>query len=459
MMISQLAREIGARHTGADVSFQKISTDTRAIAPGDFFIALKGDNYDAHRFLDKAFEQGAIAAMVADPVAVDFPLLHVRDTRLGLGALAKCWLNQFPVKKVAITGSSGKTSVKEMVAAILTLQGPTLATKGNFNNDIGVPLTLCRVRHEHRFAVIEMGANHVGEIAYTSGLVEPDIALVNNVGSAHLEGFGSVDNIALAKSEIYSGLVAGGTAVVNLDDAYAGQFLEQTAHCKQVTFSRANAQATVHLISAEANNKGQYSFVAAVDRDEVSVELKLIGSHNVTNALAAIAICHELGCSHEVIAEGLASLKTIPGRLFPVEAIHSHVVIDDSYNANPDSVCSAIDVLSELNGKRCLVLGVMAELGQDAPRMHKQVGAYAAEKGIETVYGLGDLAAYYREGYLSNLPEQGAFVMGTSHQLLAQDLMERHSGETILIKGSRSSAMEKVIQKMKELNATSEGSN
>lgn len=459
MLISELARNIGATHSGRDVAFEKVSTDTRAIEPGDFFVALKGEHFDAHHFLQKAFDQGAVAAMVSEPVEGDFPRVQVEDTRLGLGSLAKTWLKQFSVKKVAITGSSGKTSVKEMVASILALKGSTLSTRGNLNNDIGVPLTVCRIRGEHQFAVIEMGANHVGEIAYTSALVEPDIALVNNVGAAHLEGFGSQDNVALAKSEIYGGLHSGGIAVINLDDAYAELFLDKTKAYKQVTFSTSQSAADVHLLEMNPNSKGQYSFRASLKGKEISVALPLIGSHNVTNALAAMTICNELDCQHDLITKGLASLKAIPGRLFPVDDITTHAVIDDSYNANPNSMRSAIDVLSEMKGKRCLVLGAMAELGSDAARLHKQIGEYAAEKGIETIYGLGDLATYYREGYLHNPPEQGAFVMASTHQLLAHDLVENHSGETLLIKGSRSSAMEKVITKMKELNAASEGSN
>lgn len=453
MLLSRLAQAIGAELVGSDAEFSRVSTDTRTIQPGDFFVALQGENFDGHAYLTQATEAGAVGVMVSTPQELPVSQVVVPDTRIGLGKLAKTWLQQFSPKKVAITGSCGKTTVKEMVAAILSQQAPTLATRGNFNNDIGVPLTLCRLNQEHEFAVIEMGANHLGEIAYTVGLVEPDVALVNNVGSAHLEGFGSLPNVAEAKSEIYQGLSQTGVAVINLDDAYSELFRTKSAHCRQISFSMASAEADIHLLSAAVNQTGQYRFEAALPSGQISVALPLIGKHNVSNALAAITIAHVVGCSTQMMQDGLQSMRAVPGRLRVVDELKVTHVIDDTYNANPGSMRSAIDVLADLGSETCLVLGGMGELGEDSESLHREVGAYAGQKGIATVYGLGESANSYRAGFLE-YSKHGAFVTTENHQQLAAELMANQKSKTILIKGSRSSAMEKVIQYMIESEAT-----
>lgn len=452
MLLSRLAQAIGAELVGSEAEFSRVSTDTRTIQPGDFFVALQGENFDGHDYLAQAAEAGAVGVMVSTPQKLSVSQVVVPDTRIGLGKLAKTWLQQFSPKKVAITGSCGKTTVKEMVAAILSQQAPTLATRGNFNNDIGVPLTLCRLNQEHEFAVIEMGANHLGEIAYTVGLVEPDVALVNNVGSAHLEGFGSLSNVAAAKSEIYQGLSQTGVAVINLDDAYSELFKAKSAHCRQISFSMASTEADIHLLSAAVNQAGQYRFEAALPSGQISVALPLIGKHNVSNALAAITIAHVLGCSTQTMQDGLQSMRAVPGRLRVVDELKGIHVIDDTYNANPGSMRSAIDVLADLGSETCLVMGGMGELGEDSERLHREVGAYAGQKGIATVYGLGESANSYRTGFLEH-SERGVFVTTVSHQQLAAELIANQQGKTILIKGSRSSAMEKVIQYMIENEA------
>lgn len=447
MLLSHLSNTIGANLIGQDAEFIRVSTDTRSIQSGDFFVALQGEHFDGHEYLDKAVQSGAMGAMVSRQHSLPVPQVLVTDTRLGLGALAKAWLNQFSPEKIAITGSSGKTTVKEMVASILSRVAPTLATQGNLNNDIGVPLTLCRVTQEHRFAVVEMGANHVGEIAYTVGLVEPHVALVNNVAAAHLEGFGSLKNVAKAKSEIYQGLGENGVAVINLDDEFAGYFLDQSAHCQRITFSMTNTTADIHLVAMQMNKTGCYQFDASVSGQVVSISLSLIGRHNVSNALAAIAVCLGAGCSAADVVAGLSDLKAVPGRLRVVEELKGLNVIDDTYNANPGSMRSAVDVLASLEGETCLVLGCMAELGGESVELHREVGAYAAQRGLKTVYALGEQAAHYRDGYQS-VSGEGEFIIAENHQLLAEDLLARHADKTILIKGSRSSAMEKVIENM-----------
>ncbi|MCP5017749.1 MAG: UDP-N-acetylmuramoyl-tripeptide--D-alanyl-D-alanine ligase [Ketobacter sp.] len=447
MLLSYLAEVIGAELVGDDAQFSQVSTDSRSICPGDFFVALQGQNFDGHQYLEKAANAGAIGALVSVQSDLNIPQVVVADTRIGLGRLSQAWLDQFSPRKVAITGSCGKTTVKEMVASILSQVAPTLSTKGNFNNDIGVPLTLCRLKQEHKFAVIEMGANHVGEIGYVADLVKPHVALVNNVGTAHLEGFGSIENIARAKAEIYQSLAPNGVAVVNLDDDFAEFFMGQTKHCQRLTFSVDNPAADVRLLSASVNHSGQYRFDVAVQSDVVAFDLPLIGFHNVTNALAAIAMTHALGCTAEQMAAGLAVLRAVPGRLRLVGELTDLRVIDDTYNANPESMRSAIDVLASMENDTCLVLGAMAELGSDSDALHREVGAYAAQRGIKTIYGVGDQAALYKDGYLAN-SGAGAFVVADNHQALAEALLADQRNKTILIKGSRSSAMEKVIEHM-----------
>jgi len=456
MLTSSLVSKIDAALVGSDVEFARVSTDTRTIQPGDFFVALKGEHFDGHEYVQLAQQSGAVAAMVSTQLQVDVPQVLVADTRLGLGALGKAWAGQFSPKKIAITGSSGKTTVKELSASICAQVGPTLYTQGNLNNDIGVPLTLCRLASEHQFAVIEMGANHAGEIAYTAGLTGADIALVNNVGAAHLEGFGSLEQVAKAKSEIYGALSPAGVAVINLDDAFAGFFKEQSGRARQVTYSMLDTSADVHLESMQMNDSGKCRFSALVFGSSIAVDLQLIGRHNVENALAAMAIAHLAGCSVSDISKGLSLVKAVPGRLRAVDELVSCNVIDDTYNANPESMKSAIDVLSSLSDQTCLVVGGMAELGRETRRLHQEVGHYAAEKGIGTVYAVGEAAAQYREGFLAGSSD-GVFVTAENHQRLAEDLYANHSDKLILIKGSRSSQMEKVIERMLECQLAKRG--
>ncbi|MAR89909.1 MAG: UDP-N-acetylmuramoyl-tripeptide--D-alanyl-D-alanine ligase [Pseudomonadota bacterium] len=456
MWLSQLATQMQAPWQGADMELVRVSTDTRTLQPGDFFVALRGEHFDGHSYLSQALAAGAGGAMVEQAQPLDIAQLIVADTRRGLGRLGQLWLAQFSPRKVAITGSSGKTTVKEMVASILSQQGPTVYTQGNFNNEIGVPLTLCRVGPEHQFLVAELGANHLGEIAYTVDLVQPHVALVNNVGEAHLEGFGSRQNIARAKAEIYQGLDTDGVAVINLDDDFADFMLDQTGHCQRCTFSLTDSAADLVVQSVTFNDAGQAQFSARVGGASVVVKLAVIGKHNVANALAAMAIAHGLGCSPGHMAAGLAAVKAVPGRLRVVEELAGYQVIDDSYNANPGSVRSAIDVLASLQRPTCLVLGDMAELGPQSPQLHRAVGEYAGRRNIDVVYGLGRNAEQYRQGYLQSKP-QGEFVTAVDHSGLARDLLTRQQDKTILLKGSRSAAMEKVIAHMLQ-SATSQGS-
>ncbi|MFZ5601094.1 MAG: UDP-N-acetylmuramoyl-tripeptide--D-alanyl-D-alanine ligase [Pseudomonadota bacterium] len=449
MKLSQLAASINGQLIGSDGEFSSVSTDTRTLQQGDLFVALQGPNFDGHTYLPQAFAKGAVAALVSKPCDVPQPQILVADTLRGLGDTGRVWAQQFAVKKIAITGSSGKTTLKEMVAAILAEVAETLSTKGNLNNDIGVPLTLSRLNAQHRFAVVECGANHVGEIAYTVNLVQPDVAVVNNVAPAHLEGFGSIDRVAQAKGEIYSGLGVHGVAVINLDDAYAHQFLAQTSKLRQLTFSLRNPQASVVADNLRCNALGQYAFTVQLPDDQFDIQLPLLGVHNVRNALAACALTLALDIPVAAMLAGLKKVRAVPGRLFPVEDLPGFNIIDDSYNANPASLKAAIDVLADVSSSTCLVLGGMGELGDTSAQLHEQVGSYAAQKGILRVYSLGPNAGFYQRGYVQHQPPQGRFIVCDSHQQIADNLKQHEKDKTILVKGSRSTAMEKVIHALR----------
>ncbi len=449
MKLSTAAGKIKAQHLGADAEFGRVSTDTRTLVAGDLFVALIGEHFDGHEYVMQAFEKGAIAAMVSRAVPTDQPLMLVEDTLQGLGQLAVAWAAQFSPRKVAITGSCGKTTLKEMLAAILSSVAPTLATRGNLNNEIGVPLTLCQLQAEHQFAVVECGANHIGEIAYTAGLVQPDVAVVNIVAPAHLEGFGSIGNVAKAKGEIYGALKADGIAVINLDDSYATQYLEQTSDRRQITFSLSNSQATIFGESVQCDASGRYRISIHTGQESIDVVLPLLGKHNVRNALAATALALALDIGPAAIKHGLESVKPAKGRLYAVTDIVGYHLIDDSYNANPASIKAAIDVLAESSNATCLVLGGMGELGPSSDALHAEVGAYAAVKGVTKVYSLGSNAVHYQSGFEA-AGKGGEFIIATDHAEIARALMEKEKNKLILVKGSRSTTMEKVIEMLRE---------
>lgn len=454
--LSEVAQQLNARLLGADAAFARVSTDTRTIAQGDLFVALKGDQFDGHDYVAQAFEKGAVAAMVSRTLPGAHSLLLVEDTLRGLGQLSAVWTQQFHPQKVAITGSCGKTTLKEMVAAILSCEGPTLATRGNLNNEIGVPLTLLQLQPDHDYAVVECGANHVGEIAYTAGLVRPDVAIVNIVAPAHLEGFGSIDRVAQAKGEIYGALKPEGVAIINLDDAYASRYLSQTAGHRQLTFALMNPHADVYAEQVELDAQGVYRIKVRSPGGALNVVLPLLGLHNVRNALAACAIALALKIPAAAICQGLQQVKPAKGRLYPVNDISGFHIIDDTYNANPASVKAAIDVLAQAGENTCLVLGGMGELGETSDDMHAEVGVYAAEKGIASVYSLGPAAVHYQRGFDSVSAAKGRFFACEDHAAIARALQQNERNRMILIKGSRSTAMEKVIEALRALTCKHE---
>lgn len=450
MMLSQAAQILGGTLIGPDVKFDAVSTDSRAIARGDLFIALRGEHFDGFEFAEKSIADGAAAALVnADSyrkntahLTPQSSLLVVEDTRLALGRLAAHWRKQFAIPLIGITGSNGKTSVKEMLASILREQtgdaDAVLATKGNLNNDIGMPLTLLKLHAGHRYAVIEMGMNHPGEIDYLTRIACPDVALVNNAASAHLAGLGTVEAVAHAKGEIFAGLSGQGVAVINADDDYAQLWRDAVKTNRIVEFGL-DGRASVR-----ANWRAQgfgVQMEVATPQGDFTVELQVPGVHNVRNALAATAAAIAVNVPLPTIAAGLKKFGGVAGRLQRKAALHGAVLIDDTYNANPASLRAAMKVLAQAQGKKILVLGDMGELGADAPRFHAEIGAEARSLGIQKLLALGDLSTYA-------VDEFGA---GATHFKRIEDLfacLEQHldSDSTVLVKGSRFMKMERVVQ-------------
>jgi UDP-N-acetylmuramoyl-tripeptide--D-alanyl-D-alanine ligase len=445
LLLSEVAALLGARVIGADVAFSAVSIDSRAIAPGQLFVALAGPRFDGHDYLAEVAGKGAVAALVEREVA-NAPLaqLLVSDSRLALGQLGALNRQAFKAPVVAITGSSGKTTVKEMLAGILHegLQGPVLATRGNLNNDLGAPLTLLQLGPEHVAAVIELGANHVGEIAYTVGLTQPQVALINNAGSAHVGEFGGPEKIIEAKGEILDGLSDSGVAVLNLDDS-AFAIWQQRAKGRAVrSFALRNPAADVYASELARDARGCSAFTLHCAGGQARIQLNLLGEHNVSNALAAATAALALGVAPAAIKAGLESLQPVSGRAVAQFAPNGLRVIDDSYNANPTSVCAAIDILAGFPGHRVLVLGDIGELGAWAEQGHRQVGSYAVGK-VDALYAVGSLMAHAVEEF----GVKGRHFADQA-SLIAALLVEQSSEQgdtTVLIKGSRSAAMEKIV--------------
>ncbi|MBD2801142.1 UDP-N-acetylmuramoyl-tripeptide--D-alanyl-D-alanine ligase [Xenorhabdus sp. M] len=424
-----------------------VETDSRKIAHKSLFIALKGDNFDAHNFAGDVVKLGAGALLVSRRLDVDCPQVVVEDTRLAMGKLAGWVRQQSKARVVALTGSSGKTSVKEMTAAILRQCGNTLYTAGNFNNDIGVPLTLFRLTDGHQFAVIELGANHIGEIAYTTDITRPESALVNNLFSAHLEGFGSLAGVAKAKGEIFDGLAPNGTAIINLDsndwNNWQHKMGDKQAVWRFSVSSREDADFYATNIS-EQPLATHFSLHTPVGNIELT--LPLPGKHNIANALAASALAISVGASLENVRAGLSGLKAVSGRLFPVYLTEGKVVLDDTYNANPGSMLAAANVLSQMAGFRVMVVGDMGELGEQAIECHREVGEAIASTNIDKVLSTGKLSAH-----ISDASGRGQHFTNKAELVAALlPLLEQHDTISILIKGSRSAAMEEVVNMLEE---------
>ncbi|MGY3568795.1 UDP-N-acetylmuramoyl-tripeptide--D-alanyl-D-alanine ligase [Vibrio paucivorans] len=448
--LSQLSSVLGAELIGNDVSIASVSTDTRNIESGALFVALAGERFDAHDFIHQAESNGAGALLVHKRCETSLPQLVVQDTKLALGSLA-AWVHQLcSTPTVAITGSCGKTTVKEMLASILSRRGQVLFTAGNFNNEIGVPLTLLRSTPQDDFAVIELGANHIGEIAYTTSLTQPDIALVNNVAAAHLEGFGSMDGVKQAKGEIYLGLKPGSVAVVNLD-SNGGELWQEVLADKQVlTFSAKNGSADVFASDVQLNEQGEASFSLHTPIGVCQVQLGIIGEHNVANALAASCLAIKLGVGLDDIQHGLKHLMKVKGRVEAIELTDSIKLIDDSYNASVPAMKAAADLLGSFGGCRWLILGNMAELGAESLALHRQVGEHAAPFKFEYVLTYGDDTKVISEVCGGRHFESHEDMIVYIEQQLTKQSDKRH---TLLVKGANSAGMSKIAVALKETHS------
>lgn len=442
--LSQLATILGADVSG-ELTFDAVTTDTRKITPGCLFVALKGERFDAHDFAGQAKAAGAGALLVSRKLDIDLPQAVVKDTRLAFGELAAWVRQQVPARIVALTGSSGKTSVKEMTAAILSQCGNTLYTAGNLNNDIGVPMTLLRLNREHEYAVIELGANHQGEIAWTVSLTQPEAALVNNLAAAHLEGFGSLEGVAKAKGEIYTGLPVNGIAIMNADNNDWLNWKSVIGDRKIWRFSPNAANSDFTATNVHVTSHGT-EFTLQTPTGDVDVLLPLPGRHNIANALAATALAMAVGAPLSAIKTGLANLKAVPGRLFPIPLAENKLLLDDSYNANVGSMTAAVQVLSEMPGYRVMVVGDMAELGDESEACHLQVGEAAKASGIDRVLSAGHLSKNISQA--SGVGEHFADKAALIASLKA--LVEEQQIVTVLVKGSRSAAMEEVVHALQE---------
>ena len=437
--LSEIQRATGGRLCGDDRAISGVSTDTRAVAAGQLFVALRGERFDAHDFLDQAIAAGAAALLVSDAARVPAgaTALVVDDTRIALGKLAAAWRARFAIPVIAVTGSNGKTTTKEMIAAILKVHfgDAVLATRGNLNNDIGLPLTLLRLDETHQAAVIEMGMNHPGEIAYLAPLGAPSVAVVTNAQRAHLEGMGGLDEVAREKGSIYSGLAADGIAVINADDRYAA-FWRQMARHPIRTFGieqAADVRAALHQHGLET------LLELTAPEGDTEIRLAVPGRHNARNAVAAAAACLAAGVPLAAVVAGLERFSGVKGRLQVRPGLAGAVVLDDTYNANPDSVRAGIEVLATTIGRKILVLGDMGEIGEASGQYHDEIGGYAKSQGVDLLFAIGDAC----QQAVRNFGE-GARHFTDIEKLIAAVNKEMGPETTVLVKGSRFMKMERV---------------
>ena len=445
MFLSALTNPLAATLKGKDVAFDSVSIDARQTQAGGLFVALPGSRVDGHDFIAQARANGAVAAMVERLVDDALPQLQVADCQAALGQLGALNRTGFTQPVVAITGSSGKTTVKEMLAEILRQCGTVLATRGNLNNELGVPLTLLELTAEHEYAVIEMGAAAIGDIDYSMALAKPDVSILTNAGVAHIGRFGSEQAIAQAKSEIFSGLAADGQAVINLDSPWLADWQATLGSRKSWSFSLNNPAADLYAEQLQIDPRGCPGFRMVSAEASVAIQLNLLGEHNVANALAAAAAALALKVPMSAIVTGLASLQPVAGRGQSLAGHNGALIIDDCYNANPASVRAAIDVLARLDGYRVLVLGDMGELGATEQQAHRQMGEYARTQGLDALYTTGELSSL-----AANEFGEGGRSFADRSALAAVLKAELNPRTRVLIKGSRSAGMEEVVTALVE---------
>lgn len=446
----QLAQILQAKLIGDEnVQVEEINTDTRKSVSNSLFFALKGEKFDAHQYLDQAVSQGALALVVQqENSSISVPQLVVKDTRIALGELAKWLREKINPRTVAMTGSSGKTTVKEMTASILQHTAAdseaVLFTNGNFNNDIGVPLTLLRLTEKHRFAVIELGANHQNEINYTTKLVQPNAALINNIAPAHLEGFGSLAGVVQAKGEIYRGLTKNGVAIINAEHNHLDIWQKEISNHAIQYFNGKDYS----VKNVQGNEQGS-TFTLVSPQGEIDISLPYLGEHNVKNALAATALAMNVGATLADVKAGLEQRSQVKGRLFPIQVTPNLLLLDDTYNANKDSLCSAIDVLKNYDAFRILCVADVKELGKNSLSIHREVGQYVNLANLDLVCSYGNESAVISEAVLgkhfTDKTEMVDFLVP-----LIENQLQQNKKVVVLGKGSRSMKMEDVIYSLKD---------
>ena len=448
------------RVSGAPTDFSAVSTDSRSIKPGELFIALRGEHFDGHAFVGDVLKAGAAAAVVdqawaAQHATSDQALLIVDDTRRAFARLASAWRRQFSIPLIGVVGSNGKTTVKEMIASILATEVGAehrLATSGNLNNDIGVPTMLLRLSAAHHAAVIEMGMNHPGETAELAAITEATVALINNAQREHQEFMKTVDAVAEEHAAVITVLPADGIAVLNADDAFFPLWVE-TAATRQVMSFGLSPSADVHAVSLSEEAGAEFELVTPAGRSPL--RLATVGEHNVRNALGAAAATLAAGCSLAGVVAGLEAFRPVKGRLQKHAGLHGSTIIDDSYNANPDSVRAAIDVLNRISGARVLVLGDMGEVGDKGEEYHEEVGSYARRQGVDALLVMGEMTRATVRTFGA-----GAQHFPSLDELMLALLPMLSSQTTVLVKGSRFMRMERVVEALRPSESniqTSEG--
>lgn len=447
--LTSLARLLSATLVGPDPGFVGVSTDSRSLRARELFVALRGPNFDGHEFVPLAAARGAAAALVERPLDAALPRLHVADSLAALGAMAADWRSRFTLPVIAVTGSFGKTTVKEMIAAITATRGEVLATRGNLNNEIGLPLTLFGLDERHRAAVLEMGASHAGEIARLVAIGRPSVGIVTAAGPVHLEGFGSLEGVARAKGEMFAGLPDDGTAIINADDPFAPLWRELAGARRCVSFGLGSAaDFRAEQVRQSLDAAGPLLELRLVTPDgAVDARLALPGRHNAVNALAAAAATWAAGWSLDEIVAGLARVSGVKGRMSLRKARSGALIIDDTYNANPTALRAAIDYATALPGETWLVLGDMRELGEASPELHAAAGAYARERGVARLLTIGreSAAAAAAFGDGEHFEDADALAATLAAELPAE--------VNLLVKGSRSMRLETVIERLVEEEA------
>jgi UDP-N-acetylmuramoyl-tripeptide--D-alanyl-D-alanine ligase len=447
--LANIAQLCGGRLEGTDATWSNVSSDTRTLGKGALFVALRGPNFNGNEFVPAALAAGACGAIVDAKQAVDLPQIVVQDTQIALEQAGTGWREQFAIPVIGVAGSNGKTTAKEMTASILNQLGHCMATRGNLNNHIGVPLTLLRMDPTHRFAVIEMGANRGGEVAALVRIARPTVGMITNAGAEHLEGFGSIEGVARAEGEMVEGLAPTATAVINADDDFAGLWRGLTK-ARIVTFG-VHAAADFKASDVRTTIGGQgflTQFTLTCPLGSTAVTLHMGGRHNVANALAAAAAASAAGAQLEHIVAGLGVMRAVAGRLQFKKALSGAWIIDDSYNANPSSMRAGIEVLAELDGRKWLVIGDMAELGDFAEVAHTEIGEFARAKGVERLFAMGALTKLAVESFGPGAdwyPDAQALAAAVKQALGAAGPATTGPGVRLLIKGSRVNRLERVV--------------